>query len=252
MRFITVSLAFFFFLPRLPSEAGEVAALKAEKEVSATKPPVGLVLRVHKTKVKTGDYLWFQLALNNLDDKDTIPREAVFNDPREMGTQMRCRCGLYLEIIDSDRKTMPVSIPWAPMEGSASSTAEDDAVAREMDAFMALPENQGLSPEERDRRLTAFVNRSRPVRSDEEKLVWPGKSVQTGAWYPYTYRAKKAGKPRPGRVGDFAELPFVEFKKPGRYKVRAAYDWTPEKGKPKQFRWQVRTQTPWIDLQVVP
>jgi len=252
MNMLSVSLAFVFLGSGAPARAADLphvpsstAAVRAEAEVSAVKKPLTITLRVHKTKIKLGESLWYQLVLSNLDDQARLPAGRMFLDPEELSMDMGCKCGTFIEAVDGGGRTLPVAIPLEPPRDAVAASPEDDEYAKTMDEFLARPENRGISQEERARRLSAFLSKS---SIPDVVMVEPGSSVQTRSWFHYGYQDKKAGLPKPEPIGDFSELEYVKFPRPGRYRIRAVYDLSPRKGEKKKYAHELRCATPWIDV----
>ena len=67
---------------------------------------------------------------------------------------------------------------------------------------------------------------------------------------------KLHNRPIPRPIGDFAQLDFFVFEKPGKYKVRAVYDRLQSELARKAgipiYPHNVLIRTPWISVEVLP
>jgi len=267
MRFITVSLVFLFSLPCLPSAAGEAVALRAEKEVTVSKSPIKLTLRLHKTKLKripflgskefrVAEPLHYQLTLQNI-GTGSVPADEGFRNPGNMRTSFN-RIGTLLEIVGPDGSAPPPQLGEHVPPGCAGNfvTAEDRRAAEK---DIAAWKREGLSENQITRRL---IDRklATPEEHDDVVILHAGESITTVPWAYQRASEACRGKPEPEPKGQFAEMYGYVVSKPGKYRIRAVYDIRLTKEERAEYAkrkipiepWRTRAETPWIEFSVSP
>lgn len=245
-----------------PSTGPSVAA---QAEVKASSGPVEITLLIHKTQLKSGDYLWQQIRLKNIGTAAFAVVDPIFRNPRELRRWSDSEYGTYLEAYGPDGRRLKVSYTTGRSE-----LARDEEVSGLLEvegskekAMLDGWKKQGLSQEVIDRKLLDFnLSKRSSERSRQEpalKLL-PGQTVETKSAFYYSVKDEINNKPVPLPVGEFAQVDFFRFDTPGEYKVRAVYDHTPtESSRRLQRQFQLGpdpsallVHTPWIAITVLP
>lgn len=249
------------------SAPGAVEKVVAQAEVKASTGPVELTFRLYKTQIKAGDYLWQQIRIRNVGDKELVVADQVFHDPWELRHCSRAGYGIYLEALGPDGKPLKVEFQ-DPAEQvrdiSYGVSGLLDVEGPEEQAMLDGWKKQGLSEREIGMKLIEFntkkqqaaeIHRRRPII----KLL-PGQSAETKSAFFYSIQDKIHNRPIPRPVGDFAQLDFFVLEEPGKYKIRAVYDHAPTDTTAKLSRRlglptypeEVQFRTPWIQVEVLP
>lgn len=249
--------------PQLSMPApGAAEKVAAQAEVKGSSGPVELAFRLHKTQIKAGDYLWQQILIRNIGEKMFVVADQVFHDPRSLRKHSDSGYGIYVEAIGPDGRRMKVEYsmnrPAPPMDEEVSGLQEVDGPKEQ--AMLDGWKKQGLGPEEVNRKLldynmnkrsSAAIRRRWPVI----KLL-PGQSAETKSAFFYSIRDEINEKPVPQPIGDFAQIDFFYFDKPGNYRIRAVYDHLPRKLTRKYGSLEspsdVLVRTPWVPVTVLP
>lgn len=241
-----------------------VEKVPAQAEVKASSGPVELTLLLHNTQLKAGDYLWQQVRMRNVGDKEIVVAGDVFHDPWALRDQSRSEYFVYLEARGPDGKPLKVNYQ-AYREEKPDHIADVvsgllEVEGREEKAMLDGWRKQGLSDREIGYKLIEFnTNKKRKVESDQHNpgiRLLPGQSVETKSAFFYSGLDRIHKRPVPHPIGDFAQVDFFFFDKPGKYKVRAAYDGLPgklarEAGLPS-YPGDVLVRTPWVSVEVLP
>jgi len=219
--------------------------------------PVGLELNVLKTKLKVGEPLFVKTTIKNY-SKDWMPVvDWIYRGANNLGEEwfnhLITEVGTTLEVEDSrGRRVKPVLVylgedinsPFDKIITSAS--AEEKKLLRGWEA-------EGLTSQQAIDRL------NEKFRMDEKKQrdarypsirLEQGQSATSVSWC-----AARDPKPEPLAVtcpgGGFVEMPFFEFDRPGRYRIRAVDNSVTPKDLMKWTTpWSVRVATNWIDFEV--
>ena len=244
------------------------AASKPQATVKASKGPVQITLRLHKTTVKMGKSLWYKLELKNVGKKKMIIQDRIFKDPWAMHENCRIHRGIYLEIIYPDGK--PVELTWGAglqtydYEAKEYTKEEKD----EIEALIAKWKKSGMTEQQQHIALLDwssdwnFKKRQDEVTDpDRQSCLKPGASTTTFAW-AYRDTSEYASHEREqAQVGDYTQLFSYEFYRPGTYRVRAVYNNSLSKANRKELTekyhlkidaWLVKVKTPFIEIEVLP
>lgn len=253
--------------PQLAMPApGAVEKVAAQAEVKASSGPVELSFLLYKTQIKAGDYLWQQIRIRNVGEKLFVVVDPVFHDPWGLrNNSSRAGYGIYLEALAPDGKRLKVEFSLGrhvEIEDRVSGLLEVDGPQEQ--AMLDGWKKQGLSPEAIDRKLLDFNMNKRLAAETKRRRplikLLPGQTAETKSAFFYSMRDEINEKPVPVPIGDFAQIDFLHFDKPGQYKVRAVYNYAPTKESMKidrQFHHgpdpsEVLVRTPWIAVEVLP
>ena len=179
----------------------------------------------------------------------------------------------------------PVFYPHYEYLGGPDDPALGKQVNDRLDKLEAQWTKEGLSElQKKVKRHDFWSDWNRELRNEEDraKSFWlaPGASTATYAWtYPGPYHindveedlgpirdAKASGDTTHDpdgllaeydiekQVDNYAQLWFFQFEKPGRYKVRAVYDWDVGYDRQRLARspGYIRVRTPYIEFEVLP
>ncbi len=247
------------------SAPNAVEKISAQAGVKASSGPVELTFLLHKTQIKAGDYLWQQIRIRNVGDINILASDPVFNEPRELRKQSRSNYGIYLEALGPDGKPLKVEFQDPAEQGRDIGYGVSgflEVEGREEQAMLDGWKKLGLSEREIGYKLIDF-NRKKQ-RAAEKTKQWPGielfprQSAETKSAFYYSMQDKIRNRLRPSPIGEFSQLDFYIFEKPGEYKIRAIYDRapTPElnrmRGKLPIYPEEVLIRTPWIKVTVTP
>lgn len=247
-----------------PNAAEKVAA---QAEVRASSGPVELTLLLHKTQIKAGDYLWQQIRIRNIGEKELIVADRVFDEPRQLRFQSRAGCCLYLEMLGPSGKPLKVEFQDSAEQGRDISDVVSGLLeieGPEEHAMLDGWKKQGLSDREIGMKLIDFnMKKQRAAEIHQQRPViklLPGQSAETKSAFYYSIHDKIQNRPAPRPIGDFAQVDFFLLEQPGKYKVRAVYDLAPTEKSLKIDRKfhhgpspeEVLVLTPWISITVLP
>ncbi|MDD5303505.1 MAG: hypothetical protein PHS14_10385 [Elusimicrobia bacterium] len=244
------------------SAPGAIEKVSAQAEVKASSGPVELSLLLHKTEIKAGDYLWQQIRLRNSGDTPMIVADQVFHDPWELRKHSGSGYGIYVEALGPDGKPLKVEYSREkaapPKDEEVSGLLEVEGPQEQ--AMLDDWKKKGLSPEEINQKLLDFNMKKRLTtgtkrRSPVIKLL-PGQSAETKSSFFYSLTDEINEKPVPKPIGDFGQINFFHFNKPGQYKIRAVYDYRPgefaRENKLPTSPDDLLVRTPWISVTVLP
>jgi len=245
------------------SAPGTVEKVQAEAEVKASSGPVELTFLLHKTRIKAGDYLWQQIRIRNIGNKVFAVADQVFHDPWELQKHSGSGYGIYIEALDPYGKRLKVEYSLGRYKEVEEVSGLLEVEGPQEQAMLDGWEKQGLSKVAIDRKLLEFKMNKRAARNWKTNPVIrlsPGQSAETKSAFFYSMRDERNGKQVPKPIGDFAQIDFFHFDKPGQYKLRAVYSYAPTKESMKidrQFHHgpdpsEVLVRTPWIAIEVRP
>lgn len=244
------------------SSPNAVEKVPAQAEVKASSGPVELSFLLHKTQIKAGDYLWQQIRIRNIGEKMFVVADQVFHDPWSLRKHSSSGYGIYIEAIGPDGKRMKVEYSRnkqaPPMDEEVSGLLEVDGP--EEQAMLDGWKKQGLGPEAINRKLLDYNMNKRSAAEIRRRWpvikLLPGQSAETKSAFFYSIRDEINEKPVPQAIGDFAQIDFFYFDKPGKYKIRAVYDYLPReltrKYKTLISPDDVLVRTPWVPVTVLP
>jgi hypothetical protein len=228
-----------FLLPIAPACAGEVKAGKG---------PVQLTLRLLTDKVPDGQNPWYRLELKNTSSKSMQIREDAFiKDARELIGNSWSKQFTYIDIQTIDGGKVEADSP--PLDFDPA------IIGRCKKNFKNIVQawtDSGLSEKEIEERARRHECRWMLPESSKPKflVLEPGKSKVPPPHY-FSKRKRLAAAPE-----DFSEL-YGFWLKPGRYRLRAVYDWAFLNGdqlqkyeKKKRPEW-VTFETPFIEFEVI-
>ncbi|MEQ1918309.1 MAG: hypothetical protein ABL955_03860, partial [Elusimicrobiota bacterium] len=248
-----------------PTLATPVAVEKvpAQAEVKASSGPIELAFLLHKTEIKAGDYLWQQIRIRNVGDREIVVADQVFHDPWELRHCSRAGYGIYLEALGPDGAPMKVQYQLPADPGSDQPEAVSGLLEVEGPKEQAMLDSwrkQGLSLREINTKLIEFnMKKQRAAEIHQRRPIiklLPGQSAETKSAFFYSMTDKRKGRSVPKPIGDFTQIDFFRFDEPGQYKVRAVYDHLPgdltRKYKSLSSPDDVLIRTPWVPVTVQP
>jgi len=237
----------------------------AQAAVKASSGPVELTFLVHKTELKVGEYIWQQIRIRNISNKNIFTGDLTFDNPRELQKQSRSKYGIHIEALGSDGKPLDVKYQEPADLGSDFNYGVSgllEVEGPEEEAMVDRWTKQGLSLVAINTKLIKF--NTKKMRAAKKNDEWsgiellPGQSAETKSAFFYSYRDKALKRPKPRPIGDFSQVDFFEFDVPGTYRIRAIYDRapTPElnkmRGKLPISPEEVLAITPWVQITVTP
>jgi hypothetical protein len=237
--------------------------LLAEAEATASKGPVQLTLRIYKKKIRAGQSLHYQIELKNIGAKPFPVAAAAFRDP----WAQKDTHGVYLDIVCPDGQEPG----WASLQPAEIDTSNLPGALPPPDSKEGASlwqKLKGMADWERAKTVGDYVDRS----ADEYKrthpdpnrgfLLQPGASTSTPAWVLQDKLELANGMPRRQPVGRFTELVRFDLSEPGKYRIRAIYDYRPPKGEwITRFRKEnniapdeaeLLVETPFVRFEVLP
>lgn len=250
--------------------AAPIGKIPAQAEVTASSGPVQLSLLLHKTKIKLGESLWHQLRIRNVGKQELLVTDQVFRDPWQLKRNAPDRrgiggYGIYIEVLGPDGAHLDKALY---MEGFDNDMVPAVSGMLEIDgpkerAMVNGWKKEGLSDWEVSFRLVNYNMKKRraaqPTADPPMIKLQPGEIAETKSWFYYSWRDRNRKRPSPQPVGDFAELDFFELDKPGKYKVRAVYNYGMSDSKKAEYRklgWSydrhLVVRTPWVEVTVRP
>lgn len=237
---------------------------RAAAQVTGAKSPIQITLKLHKTTVKMGKSLWYKLELKNIGKKKILVHDRFYKDPWVIHANSRSQNGVYLEIIDPDGIPMKVrrgggmeKHDWEPEAGGMMTLSEGET--KELDDLKIEWKKHGLTDQERSiatsRWTSALIaKKNRAEDGDPAKKLWlkPGASTTTIAW---AYRDPDEDTDRTleeAQIGDYTQLWSFHFYTPGKYRIRAVYDFTGvaayDKEIAKKYKMKTSTHAEWIHV----
>lgn len=277
----------------LPVKAKE--RIRAEAEVSAVTPPVKLTLQIYKTKLKLhksmhqgkpmiidgrqmydGEPLWVKVGITNVGKHPIKVENELFEGERDFRRALENggRFGVFFEVVGPDGKNLKMawdqfSLRHYPDVAHPPPDEDEAAHKRRVQAKVLEWRKAGLGDEAIQDRLNQLSTEDSHAYHElyEQELlrehppidVQPGKTVWSPPYVDPDDEWTKARYSKP--IDSFAELLNYNLKKPGVYKIRAAYDETPSftPAQMDQLRasgwkpdeWGVRVVTPWIKISVL-
>jgi hypothetical protein len=221
--------------PEKPSASigysGAAAHLPAEAEVTASSGPVQLTLRIYKTKRKAKkkagqsfdpeSSLLYQLELKNIGKKRFLVTSIFFSKPWDYGSEVNH--GISIAALGPDGKPAFLDGPW------------------------------DIDPEE----VLARANIPEPKKPDPSFWLEPGASVTTIPWVKQRDDELLRGRSKKLPVGQYTELHYLDTMTPGKYRIKAIYNYAykPEfikKYKVRVSEDDVEFATPFIEFEVLP
>ena len=207
--------------------------------VKAEKGPVQLRLEVLRTKVRPGDPILVRLTLKNIGHKGFVVTDDIFSPNADfvgvMSTARGHGAGIVITLQDPSGGAVFWDEPFSDgfcTEPGKESTPWSQKIAS---SSSEVTPNDSIAP-------TKYFS----------KKLKPGESVQTGPWIQVG-SCPRAMTKEEFALG-FAQL-HAKLSKPGRYSVRAVYDYTIEKKfnlRGHSFPEGVKITTPNIFLEVAP
>jgi hypothetical protein len=246
---------------------GAIEKVPAQAEVKASSGPIELSFLVHKTDIKAGETLWQQIRIRNIGDMEITVGDRIFRDPRELRKQSRSSYCIYLEARGPDGRPLEVQFNPSADQGSDISFGVSGLLEVEGPKEQAMLngwKKQGLSPREINTKLIDFnTKKQRAAEISQQRPVFkllPGQSVESKSAFFFSLTDKINHKQAPTPIGDFAQVDFFEFDKPGKYQIRAVYDLAPTKESieiDRKFHHgshpeEVLIGTPWVSITVLP
>lgn len=250
-----------------------MASSKAAAEVKAAKGPIQITLRLQNTTVKVKKSLWYKLELKNIGKTKLPVDDRIFKDPYAMHVNSRLRTGIYLEVIGPNGKPRDVRpghyekrYDWRGPRGedyiySPTEKKEINDLAAEWKKSGMTEQQQSIAASEWNSRLIEKKNRAE--ESDPTKQLWlkPGASTTTFAWSdrgPGDYEGRSDDDE--SLLGGYTELWVYRLLSPGKYRVRAVYDYAQPESTKRLFKKHGQApdplwfefKTPFIEIQVVP
>ncbi|MFA6092597.1 MAG: hypothetical protein WCU88_03940 [Elusimicrobiota bacterium] len=187
-------------------------------EVSASSGPVKIGLRVEKTRLRRGEFVWAQLSMTNLGRKPMLENvDTLFRKDKDFGeimaTNAQAHRGIYLVMTAPNGSEMLWHHPFREF------FAGEDNPLKDLNCL-----NGGVPWPPK-----AVLADTSPYE------LRPGQTIKTGSWFDRGVCTDER-VPLPKPHGDLAELSYFHLEKPGIYKLHAAYNETPYCNKEGQQR----------------
>lgn len=242
-------------------ELGARDSLPAEAEVTASSGPVQLTLRIYKKQIRAHHPLYYQIELKNIGTRPFPAVADAFIDPWAQEQNH----GVYLDVVGLDGKAPnraelppPFSLNIDQFKVGAlppAETKEGAAFRKKLEGMSALA--RSLAVGDYLRQGAAEYEKTQPPKGI---LLEPGASTTTVAWVLQDELQIMAGKPPRQPVGQYTELVVLDFAPPGKYRIRAVYDYRPDgwtiKWNKEHHRQpdeaQTLVKTPFIEFEVLP
>lgn len=250
-----------------------IASVKAAAEVKAAKGPVQITLQLHKTTVKIGKSLWYKLELKNIGKEKILVQDRFYKNPWVLHENNRHKRRMHLEIQKPDGKPLRVrggggseQYDWAPKPGGTMKLTV--AESKELEDLQSQWKERGMTAQELSiatgRWGAALIHKkNREEDGDPAKQLWlnPGASTSTFSWANRDPDLD-AHSGDEVQIEDYTQLWSYRFRVPGKYRIRAVYDYAFSKSYSEELEalrvkvepasWWVKTRTPFIEIEVVP
>lgn len=251
--------------PARPPDLSPPGQVEAQAEVTASSGPVQLTLRLLKTRIATPQSPWYQFEIKNVGKNRIVFGHKVFHDEpwalKDSGSYRGS--GIWLDVIGPDgrtpfERTVMNDIDTTGMLFLPHPDTEEGADIRKRMAGKTMLE-QSMIVSEYGRAQTEKYRKEHP-EPDLSFRLEPGASTATVAW-ALRDNPKHVIETRPQRQahGRFGELFWLNFEQPGKYRVRAVYDYKSPYETAIKFNLPVKPEgdevlvkTPFIDFEVVP
>ncbi len=249
------------------SSAGGNSLVPPAAEVKASSGPVEFTLLLHKTRIKSDERFWFQLRVRNIGDRKILMTDQIFHDPDQLNDNFRMRYGIFIEAtgpgwVALEEAFHPERGP-PPIQNGISGMLE--IAGPKEQAMVDGWRKQGLSDYDVNLKLFEFnIKKERQARPKPDLPVirlMPGEIAETKSSYYYsTYDRLIKKRPPPRPIGEFSRLELFDIEEPGKYKIRAVYNYFKTKkdeeldkkyGIPRHSE-DVLVRTPWVQVEVLP
>jgi hypothetical protein len=240
--------------------AGLLLLAPSAHSASGRTGPVGLELKLLKSKLKVGERLFVKTTLLNFSKskEEMIVIDWIYRGADNLGDawdkQLNSEVGSTIEIQDSrGRRVNPEFFDVGirhndnPFEQTVKPTEGED-----LKLYQGWVKS-GLTPQQAADRLTKKHAWDAERRYSARHPVVRLKQGESAVSLSWCAEREPGNSPLavtcPG--GGFVELPFFPFDRPGRYRIRAVYNSAPT-SKSKQWadEWSVRVETAWVAFEV--
>lgn len=222
--------------------------LKPAAEAKGTKAPVELTLRLYQTKIKADESLWGQIEIKNVGKADITVSDDMFFKPYPIADQSEPH-PIHVAVFDAaGKRVKPRSGIYdfhggaIPRRLSEVDPEEDRKIGIMIDGW----KKAGLSKEDIDEKLREYDDKKYRDEKDAEmssrnSQVAPGSSLKSRPW-AHDDRDPNGDEPQTPPVGQFSELKYY-FEKPGKYTIRAVYDYRMSERAKKLLKRRVPSDT---------
>jgi hypothetical protein len=234
---------------------GPNAAVKAAKTAHGRNGAVELELALLRDKIKIGDSLFVRTHLKNRSKRPMRVVEWVFRGSSDLGREWSNNCdvrvGAFVEIQDSQGHTIKPGIYISQYDvspiGMETSTPDAETLKLVEDLKSKGRSDSQINEQLREK----AVLRERKDRDAKYPSVMlkRGQSKASVQWC--SGRPNAQGKTMSCPGDGYVELPFFTFERPGRYRIRAVWDYRPpDAARDSADEWSVLAATEWAPFEV--
>ncbi|MBI3505024.1 MAG: hypothetical protein HY059_09300 [Proteobacteria bacterium] len=239
------------------------AAPKPALEVSASSGAVKVTLELSSAKIKVGGSLWYRATLTNVGKAAIGVYDRIFLNPQRILDNYNSHLDTFLEAVGPDGKQVegrPASYILPLLNGEFGHMGplpdrppdpKGDRERAEVKQGVVASWKAARWPEATVREWLGLYESGYSKSGASEKEIFmarlePGKSIATPPWRYVGDKEYRELDPRVSGepVAGFAELWFWDFRKPGKYKVRAVHR--------RVYQGAVTATTPWLEVTVTP
>ncbi len=205
--------------------------IPAEAEVKASSGPVELTLKIFKIRIKADERVWFRLRVRNVGDRKMLLSDQIFHDPEQLNRNFRIRWGIFIEALGPDGTPLEEALHREEAEPVRDRVSGMLNIAGPVEQAMVDGwRKQGLTEYEVNEKLVHFnLKKEREEASGMDRPVFnlkPGEAAETKSSFFYsTYDRLIKKRPPPKPIGGFSQLELFDFEGPGKYKIRAVYNY---------------------------
>lgn len=239
--------------------AGLLMLVPSAHSATGRTGPVGLELTLLKTKLKVGERLFVKTTLRNFSKEEMFIVDWIYRGADNLGEEwdkkLNSESRSTIEIRDSRGRRVKPRLFY--VGGGHHDNFLEQTVkpfeGEDLELYNVWIAS-GLTPHQASDRLNKKwlwdAERRYSAKHPVVKLK-QGESATSLSWC-----ADREPERSPLAVtcpgNGYVELPFFPFKRPGRYRIRAVYDYSPTKDFLKWADdWNVRVETDWITFEVV-
>lgn len=204
--------------------------LKPAATAKGSTPPIELILRLYKTKIKADESLWGQIEIKNVGKADITLSDDMFFKPWEIPDQSEHK-PIHVAVFDAAGKPvkpLPGNFGWHGRRTTRKLAEVDPEEDRRIGIMLDGWKKDGLTKEQVDGKMREYNDRQHRADQDAERSsrnsqVAPGSALKSRPW-AHLDRSPNASEPQTPPIGQFTELKYY-FEKPGKYTIRAVYDY---------------------------